>query len=157
MRKQVRLAILSGTLIGLPAGVGVFTFGYAKGASYLTDDPQACANCHVMQEHYDAWLTSSHRSVATCNDCHTPKGLIPKYLAKAEHGFNHSVAFTTNWFHEPIEIKAKDLEVTEKRCRGCHSDITESIEGHAPQGDPLHGGKISCVRCHGAVGHPMRE
>ena len=110
-----------------------------------------------MRDHYSAWLTSSHRSVATCNDCHTPKGFVAKYLAKAQHGFNHSVAFTTNRFDEPIEIKAKDLEVTEQQCRGCHGDITESIEGHAPQGEPLNGGKTSCVRCHGAVGHPMRE
>lgn len=157
MRKHATLAVLFGSLIGLPAGVGIFTLGYARGASYLTDNPTACANCHVMRDHYSAWLTSSHRSVAVCNDCHTPKGFVAKYLAKAEHGFNHSVAFTTNRFHEPIEIKAKDLEVTEKRCRGCHADITESIEGHAPEGDPLMGGKVSCVRCHGAVGHPMRD
>ena len=32
------------------------------GASYLTDDPAACANCHVMQEHFDAWPRSSHRT-----------------------------------------------------------------------------------------------
>src|SRR5688572_23773077 len=33
--------------IGAAAGVGGFTFVYAEGASYLTDDPAACANCHV--------------------------------------------------------------------------------------------------------------
>ena len=28
---------------------------YAQGFSYLSDDPAACANCHIMREHYDGW------------------------------------------------------------------------------------------------------
>ena len=79
-------------------GLGIFTFGYARGASYLTNDPQACANCHVMQGHFDDWRHSSHRSVAACNDCHTPPGLIPKYFVKARNGFWHSSTFTTDIF-----------------------------------------------------------
>ena len=31
-------------------GLGLYTFVYAKGYSYLSNDPQGCANCHVMQE-----------------------------------------------------------------------------------------------------------
>ena len=72
-------AIALGTTLGLAAGIGGYTFIYAKGGSYLVDDPAACANCHVMQEQYDGWLQSSHRAVAGCNDCHTPHGLAPKY------------------------------------------------------------------------------
>jgi cytochrome c nitrite reductase small subunit len=45
--------------LGVAAGVGGFTFVYAKGASYLTNDPAACANCHVMEEHYSGWVRSS--------------------------------------------------------------------------------------------------
>ncbi len=30
--------------------MGVFTFTYAEGFSCLSDDPRACANCHVMRE-----------------------------------------------------------------------------------------------------------
>ena len=62
-----------GVAIGLIAGLGMYTFIYAKGASYLTNNPAACANCHIMQEHYDGWVKASHRSVAGCNDCHTPE------------------------------------------------------------------------------------
>ncbi|MEJ7606892.1 MAG: hypothetical protein WKF37_11635 [Bryobacteraceae bacterium] len=47
--------MLLGILAGAMLGVGLFTFGYARGASYLTNDPQACANCHVMQEQLDGW------------------------------------------------------------------------------------------------------
>lgn len=137
-------------LLGVAAGVGFFTFGYAKGASYLTNDPAACANCHVMQSQYDDWRHSSHRSVAVCNDCHTPPGLIPKYYVKAKNGFWHSYYFTLGGFHEPIRITESNRRVTEQACRKCHSAIVEAIDPHP------HSGELdatSCIRCHSEVGH----
>jgi cytochrome c nitrite reductase small subunit len=53
-------ALVLGTAIGVVAGVGGFTFVYGKGTSYLTNDPAACANCHIMQEPYDGWTKASH-------------------------------------------------------------------------------------------------
>lgn len=134
--------------MGLPVGIGGYTFIYARGASYLTNNPQACANCHVMNDHYNSWIKSSHRSVATCNDCHTPPGLIPKYMTKAANGFWHSFAFTSGRFHEPIQIKPRNLAVTEQACRKCHIDIVQAIETH-----PGSSEKTSCIRCHNSVGH----
>jgi len=115
-------------ILGLAAGLGAYTFLYAKGASYLTNDPAACANCHVMREHYDAWVKSSHRAVAVCNDCHTPHALLPKYATKASNGFWHSFAFTTGRFPDPLRIKPRSREVTEGACRGCHGDVVAAIE-----------------------------
>ena len=57
---------------GLAVGIGGYTFVYARGASYLTNDPAACANCHIMREQYDGWTAGSHRAAAACNYCHTP-------------------------------------------------------------------------------------
>jgi cytochrome c nitrite reductase small subunit len=57
-------AIVVTTAIGLAAGVGSYTFIYAQGASYLTDNPQACASCRIMREQYDGWIKSSHRAAA---------------------------------------------------------------------------------------------
>jgi cytochrome c nitrite reductase small subunit len=149
MGKGTILLIMAGTLLGLAAGVGGYTFVYAKGSSYLTNDPSACANCHIMQPQYDGWLVSPHRSVAVCNDCHTPPGLIPKYFTKALNGFNHSYAFTTGRFHEPILITERNRRVTEKACRKCHDALTQAIEGpHRP------GQEMACLRCHSDVGHP---
>jgi cytochrome c nitrite reductase small subunit len=136
-------------LIGASVGVGGYTFVYAKGGSYLTNDPAACANCHVMRQHYDGWQKSSHHTVAVCNDCHTPHSLIPKYLTKAENGFHHSLAFTSGEFHEPIRAKAKSRTVVEAQCRHCHAELTAGIE---------HGGEaISCTRCHADVGHALTD
>jgi nitrate/TMAO reductase-like tetraheme cytochrome c subunit len=50
MRVPLKLIIAASALFGAAAGLGAFTFVYAKGNSYLTNDPAACANCHVMTE-----------------------------------------------------------------------------------------------------------
>lgn len=147
-RSAIPVAVLASALaIGAASGLGGFTFIYAEGASYLTDDPAACANCHVMREQYDAWTRSSHRAVAVCNDCHTPAGFLAKYVAKTSNGYHHSLAFTTGEFPEPIRIKERNREVTEASCRRCHGAVVDQID--------VHGGSesISCVRCHSSVGH----
>ena len=153
LKSQTKVTMLLATgialAIGAAVGLGGFTFVYAKGGSYLGNDPNACANCHVMQDHLDAYVKSSHRAVATCNDCHTPPGLVPKYFTKAEHGFFHSLAFTTGDFHDPIQIKERSRRVTENSCRKCHADIVRDIDT-----TPAHGGSMSCIRCHASVGHP---
>ena len=48
------VALVLTCLLGVPAGIGVFTFVYAKGFSYLSTDPRACVNCHIMNPQYDA-------------------------------------------------------------------------------------------------------
>ncbi|HWP48448.1 MAG TPA: cytochrome c nitrite reductase small subunit [Candidatus Limnocylindrales bacterium] len=140
--------IILGMAIGLITGVGGYTFLYAKGTSYLTNNPEACANCHIMREHYNGWIKSSHRIVAVCNDCHTPSGFFEKYATKASNGFWHSLAFTTGRFPEPLQIKSHNLEITENACRKCHQDIVEAMEGPYPGNI-----RLSCVRCHNSVGH----
>lgn len=148
MRRGTAALLLLGVAIGLAAGVGGYTFLYAKGASYLTNDPAACANCHIMRTYYDGWIHSPHRAVAACNDCHTPPGLVPKYATKAANGFWHSYAFTTGRFHEPLRIKESNRRVTEKACRKCHAPLVLAIEGaHRP------GQEMDCLRCHRDVGH----
>lgn len=153
MRPRTVISSIAGSLIGISAGVGVFTFHYARGASYFGHDPAACANCHVMQGQFDGWIRSSHRAVATCNDCHAPHEPVSKLAIKALNGFRHSLAFTTGDFHEPIAITPLNRAVTERACRHCHEDIVSSMV--ALSGG--HGGErgdVSCIRCHGSVGHP---
>jgi cytochrome c nitrite reductase small subunit len=148
VKRTTLTGIALGVTMGLALGVGAYTFIYAKGASYLTNDPKACTNCHVMEEQYDGWLKSSHRSVATCNDCHTPHNLIGKYSTKAQNGFWHSFYFTTGKYPDPIQITERNRKVTEAACRHCHADIVQTIEGHGGKDD-----QTSCLRCHRSVGH----
>ena len=145
-------------MLGIALGIGGFTFVYARGASYLTNDPAACANCHIMQEHFSAWVKSSHHSVAGCNDCHTPHdNIVAKYATKASNGFWHSLGFTTGRFPDPLRIKEGNHRITEHACRYCHAEITDAIEhGATASGDESERNEISCVRCHKYVGHWVR-
>ena len=158
--------------LGIAAGLGAFTFVYAKGASYLSTDAASCANCHIMEEHYAAWLKSSHRNVAKCADCHMPHDVVGKYAAKASNGFWHSLAFTTGRFPDPLQIKTHNRAITERTCRDCHGAIVEAMaagesstgsSGHAAERPAVHDGanvagaeELSCIRCHTYVGHLVR-
>ena len=151
MNIQLLKLSLVGLAIGAAVGIGMFTFVYAKGYSYLSNDAASCANCHVMNDQYTAWLKSSHKNVASCNDCHTPHdSIVGKYYTKASNGFWHSYYFTFNNFHEPIQITERNRRVTESSCRHCHQDLTDAITAHAAD-RPTE--EISCIRCHRSVGH----
>lgn len=134
--------------IGIAFGTGLFTMHFAKGLSYLSNDAAACANCHIMQEHFHAWGQSSHKAIAKCNDCHTPHNIIGKYLSKADNGFWHSVAFTTGLHPDPITIKKRNLNITEAACRSCHKLVEH-------YGD-YKGEDFRCTHCHQSVGHKVR-
>lgn len=137
--------------LGMLGGLGAFTFGYGKGWAYLSNDPAACANCHVMDAHYDAWQNSSHKHVATCNDCHLSHHPLGKWLVKGDNGFFHSLAFTTGDFHEPLRIKERNRRVTQQACLHCHEDLVHSLLP-ARAGDDM----LQCVHCHSDVGHAHR-
>jgi cytochrome c nitrite reductase small subunit len=140
------LLILVG-LLGCIVGLGGFTFAYARGTSYITDDPAACANCHVMRDVYTAWSRGSHRAAAVCNDCHTPHtSILEKYAVKAINGVNHSVAFTTGNYPTNIRITKMNRDVANGSCLYCHATVTTLI---AHQGDEA----LDCIRCHAEVGH----
>ena len=148
-RGSTTLAVIIGTLVGATAGMGIYTFVYAHGASYLGSDPRACVNCHIMRDEYDAWNHSSHRLVAACNDCHAPHALIPKLFTKALNGFNHSFAFTTGRFHEPIQITPRNRRITEAACRSCHARLVAEIDHPGSDGKR----ELQCTGCHRDVGH----
>lgn len=147
------VAVAAALLSGAVVGIGGFTFVYARGGAYLTNDPTACANCHVMREQYQGWQRGSHHAVAGCNDCHAPHSLLPKLAIKALNGFNHSWAFTTGRFHEPIQSTALNQRVTEGACRHCHAAVVDAIESHAQGSVRRSDEQVSCIRCHRSVGH----
>lgn len=148
----IGLSLLVTVGIGAASGLGVFTFGYGGGLAYLSNNPAACANCHIMQSHYDSWQNSSHRHVAVCNDCHLSHDAIGKWITKADNGFFHSLAFTTGQFHEPIQIKPRNRRITQQACLDCHADFVHQTPwAEDPGSDPLN-----CVHCHRAVGHGLK-
>jgi cytochrome c nitrite reductase small subunit len=133
--------------VGVLLGVGGITFDYAEGLSYLSTDPAACANCHIMLPQHDGWQKASHHNVATCVDCHLPAGFPDNYVAKARNGWNHSKAFTLQDFPEPIFITPGNAESLHANCLRCHADLVHEQSIVHVEGAPR------CVRCHADVGH----
>lgn len=140
--KSLQISLL--VFVAILIGAGGFTFYYGKGYSYLSDDPGACMNCHVMEDVYRSWEVSSHRDVG-CNECHLPHGFIRQYAAKANNGILHAAAFT---FTNPQVIRLR--EGADKRisrnCIGCHESIVAFVN---------RGGGQLCTDCHKSVGHPL--
>lgn len=44
------MAMLLSLLLGGLIGLGGYTFRYGQGFGYLSNDPAACKNCHVINE-----------------------------------------------------------------------------------------------------------
>jgi len=143
------LAIFLCGCIGIFIGLSSYTFYYAQGASYLSNDPKACANCHIMREQYDGWQKASHHAVATCNDCHIPQEFIPKYLTKLKNGFWHSKGFTLQDFDEPIRVLPKNRVILQKNCLHCHGELVSEIVTHPGNDKKM----LDCIHCHSSVGH----
>jgi cytochrome c nitrite reductase small subunit len=135
---------LAAMAAGLLVGLAAYAFVYAKGYSYVGNDPATCANCHVMTAYYAGWQTGPHHGIATCNDCHTPAGPISKYLVKALNGYHHSMAFTLGGYPDVIRARPESSAIVEANCRRCHAELVENI---------AHGPGVSCIRCHASVGH----
>lgn len=143
------IRVLLACLLGVPVGVGAFTFVYAKGFSYLSTDPRACINCHVMNPQYDAWQQSGHRHTASCVECHLPHAGLEKWVAKADHGFRHSVAFTLQNFKEPIAITPRDRVIVQENCIRCHEALVVSVMVTATAPHET----LDCLHCHATAGH----
>jgi cytochrome c nitrite reductase small subunit len=146
-----------GALVGALGGAAGYTAHYASATSYLSDDPKACINCHIMNEQYNAWSSSPHHARASCNDCHVPHdSVLSKYYVKAEHGYRHSKGFTFQDFHEPIQMKESSRRVVIDNCVRCHEAMTHEIRlaapGNAPGSAGLTGG-VDCLHCHSSVAH----
>lgn len=147
--RRAAVAIVA-IMIGVGVGAAANTFRYAEGWAYLSNDPKACVNCHVMREQYEGWQSASHHHVATCNDCHVPQGFPSKWIAKADAGFRHSKAFTLQDWAEPIRMIPRSRANVLANCVRCHANLTDQIGAHA---DPGHHDASDCIHCHADVGH----
>ena len=79
---QWRLPVI--VILGIFVGLGIYVVYLSKMDSYLSDSPTTCVNCHIMAPQYATWKSSSHKEVATCNDCHVPhNNVFNKYFFKA--------------------------------------------------------------------------
>ncbi len=147
---QLKIPVLLLSIAGIMFGLGGFTFLYAGGLSYASNKPETCINCHIMNDEYDSWEKSGHHHVAVCVDCHLPHALIPKLIAKARNGYNHSRAFTLGDYPQPIMITPVNAAILQENCVRCHSNLVQSAI-LVPSGGSTEA--QLCVHCHRNVGH----
>lgn len=142
-------------LIGMLIGLGVLTLYVGNATSYLSDDPRACMNCHVMAPQFATWERSSHARVTVCNDCHVPhNNVFNKFLFKAMDGTRHSFMFTFRLEPQVIHIKDMGTAVVQQNCIRCHSHLTQNVSDRLVTLDLRnHGGGKLCWECHRETPH----
>jgi cytochrome c nitrite reductase small subunit len=135
---------------GMFCGLLALTLHVSRATSYLTNDPAACVNCHIMAPQYASWQHSSHGRFTTCNDCHVPQDTVRKYAFKAYDGSRHAFMFTFKLEPQVIRIHGPGARVVQENCVRCHSNLLAAV---GPSGNPVHGDGRSCVDCHRDVPH----
>jgi Nitrate/TMAO reductases, membrane-bound tetraheme cytochrome c subunit len=99
--RTLRSSPRPGTTVGRLVGVGIATTVVVALAAYAlvlhpllerTNTTEFCVSCHSMEATvYREYRTSVHYSNASgvragCPDCHVPKPLVPKLIAKVRAG-----------------------------------------------------------------------
>jgi cytochrome c nitrite reductase small subunit len=142
-------------LIAVLVGMGIFLAKEASIVSYMSDNPQACVNCHVMTPVYNSWMHSSHRERASCNDCHVPQdNLFNKYFFKAKDGLFHATIFTARMEPEVMFMREESEKVVQDNCIRCHvQQITQVkyygwLENHKENRT-----QRNCWSCHQELPH----
>jgi cytochrome c nitrite reductase small subunit len=151
--EQWRVPVI--VLLGVITGLGFYILRISNAASYLSDDPETCVNCHVMNPQYATWSHSSHREVTNCNDCHVPhNNVVNKYFFKAKDGLRHATIFTLRAEPQVIFIKQEGKEAVQQNCIRCHEKLVADNAGIA-RFDASRHFRIdrSCVDCHRETPH----
>ncbi|MEP0861316.1 MAG: cytochrome c nitrite reductase small subunit [Ignavibacterium sp.] len=142
-------------LFGIGVGLLLLTLHLARATSYLSDDPAACVNCHVMAPYFATWERGSHGRVATCNDCHIPHdNVVNTYLFKAMDGMRHSYVFTFRLEPQVIRIKQAGKDAVQQNCIRCHQNVIHPISLRAISNQKIQEeGDGYCWDCHRETPH----
>ena len=141
---------------GLIFGLGGYTLYMSRAHSYLSDDPEACINCHIMTPYYQSWDHSSHGRWATCNDCHVPHNNIAnKYFFKAKDGLYHAAVFTLKAEPQTLRPRNESYGVIMQNCIRCHTQLNQDFvkTGMITYADVRKGEGKACWDCHRDVPH----
>ena len=142
-------------LLGILTGLGCLALYISNAASYLSDRPEACMNCHVMASEYATWQRGSHARVAVCNDCHVPHdNFLKKYAFKAKDGLRHATIFTLRMEPQVIKLNKAAIPVVQKNCVRCHVNLVENVSPSEIRDESFHSGESRlCWECHRQTPH----
>lgn len=152
-RNRKIFAIIVG---GVICGLGGYSAYASRFGSYLSDDPAACMNCHIMAPYYATWNHGSHSRNTTCIDCHVPHdNTVRKWLFKGMDGMRHAAVFTVNGEPQVIQAVDKSASVIMNNCIRCHEQLnTEFVNtGKINYSMVKTGEGKACWDCHREVPH----
>ena len=150
--KKTFMIVALGVLVG---GGGLFLY-LLRAHTYLTDDPAACVNCHIMGPYYATWFHSSHGRDATCNDCHVPQeNFLKKWAFKGKDGTRHIAVFVTRGEKQVLRANDQSAQVIMNNCIRCHTQLnTEFVSaGRVDFMMSKVGEGKACWDCHRNSGH----
>lgn len=142
-------------LVGIMLGLMGYTAYISKAHSYLSDNPRACVNCHIMASVYATWQHSSHGRNTVCNDCHVPHdNFVRKYYFKANDGLRHATMFALRLEPQVIKIRKPGQTVVQENCIRCHTELNSVVGTGQVTAKMAHegNGKL-CWECHTDVVH----
>ncbi|MFC2135287.1 cytochrome c nitrite reductase small subunit [Bacteroidota bacterium] len=150
-RWKFPVIILSGIIVGL----GMNVLYISNAVSYLSDDPMACVNCHVMKPQYATWMHGSHGRDTNCNDCHVPHdNVFEKYWFKAQDGLRHATMFTLRMEPQVIQIKEAGKKAVQENCIRCHENSIQPVALRSINNNMIaEDGQRYCWDCHREVPH----
>lgn len=141
--------------VAVVLGMGFFLMREAEVVSYLSDNPQACVNCHVMTPVYNSWMHSSHREWVSCNGCHVPQdNIFNSYYFKAKDGLYHASVFTARAEPDVIFMREPSQEVVQANCVRCHvQQVTQAKYNGFLENHTENRTTRQCWSCHKEVPH----
>ncbi len=108
-----------------------------------SESPDFCAQCHVMESEYEAWMHSGAHRRKKCVECHLPNENKPiHYVWKSIDGLKDVVFFYSGRVPEQIKITAHGTEVLQANCIRCHQETVEFINHER-----------KCWECHRSIAH----
>jgi cytochrome c nitrite reductase small subunit len=154
MNAKLKIGIL--TLSGIIAGLAAYTLYASRAWAYLSDQPSACVNCHIMAPYYATWSHSSHGRDVTCSDCHIPHdNPARKWYFKSTDGIKHAAAFTLRKEPQVIQAKPGSDNIIRQNCIRCHTQLnTEFVKtGRTEAPAKMADESTRCWHCHRNIPH----
>ncbi len=134
------LILLAVVIVG-----GAFVTFVRPGLYAISESPEFCGSCHVLQMEYEAWFHSGAHRRIKCVDCHLPNDNEARHLFwKAIDGMSDAFAFHTGRVPEAIHISERNSKFVQENCRRCHAETIARITVDR-----------NCWECHRQLSHKL--
>ena len=94
----------------------------------MTESPEFCRGCHIMEPQYRAWFASGAHRAIKCVDCHLPNDNIISHLVwKSIDGAKDSYAFYIRQAVEAEAASERTKHTVMDNCVRCHEQLVSNI------------------------------